>query len=254
VHKRTKGSLVPFVVGAASLVSSCGGGEGAGALVPGGDETAFAPEGIAYELDATAPGVSDLKLVAATIIPTDSGELWLVAVKNEGTQFVCEASMTADLEGASMVQAGSAFAHIVAPMHRVEKLAFAECLPVGAIGMGFGVLRDRPAQTPVLRIKYRLSGILADSATKLSDVTLDNVVIEAPAASDTFVTGTIVNHGTSALQAVTAFLFPVNKVGRPFGIGLDGPPMTFAPGSTWDFKTAVLGPVNRYVTFTQYRQ
>jgi hypothetical protein len=221
--------------------------------VPGGDQTAFVPSGIEYEL--WRPDDSrGLKLLAATV--TDYGAdglLWLVAVKNEGPQIVCVPSVVALFLDENDFEVGSTQADVNADIHITDTQAIARCLGIGDIGMGVGSFRRPPVEVPIKHVTYGLQGFLEDTTTKISSAALQKIAIADAAVASTTLSGTLTNNGSTAIQFPQIVVYPLNSVGRPFSVGRAMFMQDLAPGTSWDFNMSLDGPVGRYAAFTDYR-
>jgi hypothetical protein len=254
VHESTWVSSFTASLFAVSALAGCGSDNANPAIVPGGDETLFVPEGVPYELDARSADTHGLKIVAGTVMQFEDIRFWLVAVKNESTRFVCEPWVVATFEDSDKVVVGGAQGPAHAATHLTQHQTPERCLSAGEVGVAMRGIQGDNLAVPIRRIVYQLHGIFRDAATPFSDLALDNIVIEDASADATFVTGTMTNHGANTLEGATASLYPLNKVGRPFSFGIAVAPAPLAPRSSWNFQMAIHGPIGRYAAFIEYHR
>jgi hypothetical protein len=235
-----------LTVGCSSSSTSGAAGTGAAADIPGKGAT-FYPDVANCMLVNTGGSPSDLKLEAATLVETEFGKEWLVALRNTGMDTICSPQMNGLLQADEGGVSGQAIAMIHGPMYR--SIGVTPCLANGEVGLGSGVSSDGPGPK-VEQILCKPEGVLLQGmpATKLTDVTVDNLVVTSASS----VTGTVTNGSALPITALNVYFFAMDGA-RPIEFSMaNAKAEVVAPGGHWDFSMPLHGPVPDYKVFPEY--
>jgi hypothetical protein len=233
---RMVGLVLPLACASNGTAPMMGTG-GAGGSAGPGDGRLFVPESLPASLQEGEVGVT-LKLVAFTLVQGGMGPEFYAAVKNEGTAPSCNAGMMTELfdqSGDSVAMVGSALRG--KQLYRLGSDAILNCIDPGQIGMAAstGFAADVIVSS-VSALKYRFPTFEVDGIEPFTGIAVDSIKTITASGGSTF-QGTLRNGSARAVSNPSVAIFPVNRVGRPLGAGLDSETRDLAPGDSWQFET-----------------
>ena len=252
------GNTTTATAGSSGMSATVNGGAGGGSgdatgSASGGtvavidDGKAFVPEGIKYSL--VDSGLA-LTLVSATVITDATGVHWFIAVRNDEAVPICNPEVNAaftDATSPSNSLGGQAIVMVQGPMYQTD-VGVSPCLLPGATGMGWDSVSGLYSATPkIVEIDYQPRGDRSAGATERRDLAVEGVTIANDPSGGKLVSGSVANHGTSALPTPSINVFAVDSGGRPFDAGFASSETDLAAGSSWSFQLTVRTPFNKYV-------
>lgn len=211
------------------------------------DETAdtrtFVPEGLTLENLGTN---NTLTLVAGTLRTFSDGTVrWLVSVRNNGPEIVCDLDVRAILSDARGVDSGVVVAFVRSPLYQAKGWV-EPCLMAGEVGTGDGVaeLYDGVTLAAITHVTYLSNGVVRKSSDlgPPADITVQDVRAQTLANGKRLVKGRAENQTGVALESPGIFVYSLNSVGRPLSFGAQFGASALAPSAAWDFALTMDAP------------
>jgi hypothetical protein len=215
-----------------------------------GDGRAFVPDDLPNTELAGQEG--GLTLVGFTIERHERSLEAYLAVKNEGMEPACNVGVMIECYDPSSQLITSAGGSIEAGHFYViddGSGVVLSCIPPGQIGMA--AVTGFPPDLVLDQIgslKHNFPAFEL-AVRPLEGVTVSKLQAVAAGGTSTYA-GTYTNGLDVVVSDPTVAVFPVNRVGRPLGVGTASAVMDVAPAATWAFETTgVADPGVGYVAF-----
>jgi hypothetical protein len=232
-------STKPFTVavGAVGLVLSlaCSGDGGMGG--PPGDDRLFVPADLPANTTDTTGGW--LTLVAFTLVQEALAPALYVAVRNDGESPACNVGMMIDFldkDGYTVTSAGAAVWS--KQYYRLDPNVIFSCIDPGQVGMA--AVTNLPSDLVIAELgslRHSFPGFILQDIVPVQGLTVSGVRT-TEAGPFTAYTGTFTNRFDAAVSAPAVAVFPVNRVGRPLGMGTCSVDIDLAPGGSVGFETS----------------
>ena len=224
--------------------SGPGGGVGGSAGIGGtagaaGDDRLSVPEGLA-NTNMSGADVG-LVLVAFTLIQGKAGPELYAAIRNDEVTPICNAGLiTYFLDKSDQIVSSDGAGFQGGRLYRLADGTIVSCLDPGQIAMTASTTLPHEIVVDQLgSLQHQMPGFILDGIVPIAGPVVGDVKVVTTASGAAY-TGTVTNGLDVTASALSVSVFPLNRVGRPLGVGTSSATMDVPPGGTWTFQTGTV--------------